>query len=360
MNEHESTLTWLPECSPEAVRRGLRVAAPDLAGARIDLRTRGPLSPRSRRATALLNGKFVLKFAWSQPAAALAREARTLQALADLSLSVPRPLLVSWTPMLFLYRRIEGEPFVWDRLGAQPTAGRRAFAASVAHLLAELHAPATLEHVHAAGVALETPLPRVDGDRLRRHLLPRVDAERAAWVTRVLDRVDHVLTASAESLVFLHGDLHGWNMVVDAACTRVIGLLDLELACAGDHHFDLRYLPALAPTLDLTQRVSAEYERATGRRVLPERVLAWNVLTDLGDALWRTEAGVEVIGGPISRRIDGLAARLAAAELDWGGGGPAHDPPGVVTNFPSGPRWLTLGDGVRGRLRVRGQDGVHL
>jgi aminoglycoside phosphotransferase (APT) family kinase protein len=221
--------------------------------------------------------------------------------------------------MLFLYRRIEGEPFVWDRLSAQPTARRRAFAASIADLLAELHAPATLERVQAVGVALETPLPRVDGDRLRRDLLPRVDPGRAAWVTRVLDRVDHVLTASAESLVFLHGDLHGWNMVVDARSSRVIGLLDLERAGAGDYHFDLRYLPALAP-MDLTQRVCAEYERATGRRVLPERVMAWNVLTDLGDALWRTEAGVEVVGGPVSRRIDGLAARLAAAGLDWGGG----------------------------------------
>jgi hypothetical protein len=41
-------------------------------------------------------------------------------------------------------------------------------------------------------------------------------------------------------------------------------------------------------------------------------VMAWHALTDIGDALWRTEAGVEVVGGPLARRVDAMRRRLDA------------------------------------------------
>ena len=43
--------------------------------------------------------------------------------------------------------------------------------------------------------------------------------------------------------------------------------------------------------------------------------VAWHVLTDLGDALWRTEADVEVVAGPIQRRAHDLRT-LLTDELD--------------------------------------------
>lgn len=39
------------------------------------------------------------------------------------------------------------------------------------------------------------------------------------------------------------------------------------------------------------------YERLSGRRPSTERIMAWHILTALGDALWRTEAGVALPGG---------------------------------------------------------------
>ena len=59
------------------------------------------------------------------------------------------------------------------------------------------------------------------------------------------------------------------------------------------------------------------YETDTNRRVLPERVMAWHVRTVLGDALWRTEAGVDLPdGGNLIQWIDEIQDRLAQLHLD--------------------------------------------
>ena len=47
-----------------------------------------------------------------------------------------------------------------------------------------------------------------------------------------------------------------------------------------------------------------------------DRVMAWNVLTVLGDALWRTEAGVALPGGGNAASwVDDLDKRLKALRL---------------------------------------------
>jgi len=74
--------------------------------------------------------------------------------------------------------------------------------------------------------------------------------------------------------------------------------------------------PRLAPTLDLLSVAMESYSVASGRSLDRRRVFAWHVLTDLGDALWRTEQGVEVVDGPLARRFDDLLVRLAAAGVE--------------------------------------------
>jgi hypothetical protein len=62
--------------------------------------------------------------------------------------------------------------------------------------------------------------------------------------------------------------------------------------------------------------VMEAYERCTGRRLAVERVMAWHVLTHLGDALWRTEAGIALPGGGTpATYVDDLAARFASLAL---------------------------------------------
>lgn len=64
-------------------------------------------------------------------------------------------------------------------------------------------------------------------------------------------------------------------------------VVDFEESGAADFHFDVRYLPGNARTLDLLLATARAYERRSGRKVALGRVMAWNVLTVRGDARWR-------------------------------------------------------------------------
>jgi len=67
-------VTCLAEPSEQALRSALRQVAPALAGAGIDLsiRSQSALLPH-RRGSAVLDGAYVVKFAWSEVAAGRVR-----------------------------------------------------------------------------------------------------------------------------------------------------------------------------------------------------------------------------------------------------------------------------------------------
>jgi len=310
-------VTYLADPSEHALRSALRQVAPALAVGGIDLSIRPQNAPlMHRRGSAILDGAFVVKFAWSEVAArSIVQEARILRALADRDLPLPRPLVITSSPALLIYRRIEGVPLTWERACALPADSVGRLAGALARLMAGLHA--STGAMRSGGLRLGPPEAQCDGTRIRRDLLPRLNGRRAAWVKALAGRVEETLAGPGAEPVLLHGDFHGWNFVLDPPLDSVAGLLDLEGAAIGDYHFDFRYLPAQDATLTLLHLVTQEYQRETGRRVSLERVLAWHVLTDLGDALWRTEQGVEVVAGPLPRRVDGLRRRLATAGLDW-------------------------------------------
>ena len=76
-----------------------------------------------------------------------------------------------------------------------------------------------------------------------------------------------------------------------------MAVVDLEECGPGDRHFDFRYLPGNSSSTELMLAIVDAYERHTGETLSLERIMAWHILTALGDALWRTEAGVELPGG---------------------------------------------------------------
>ena len=120
-----------------------------------------------------------------------------------------------------------------------------------------------------------------------------------------------MLAEPVDRPVFLHGDFHGHNLVVDEQAT-VCAVLDLEEAAMGDRHYDFRYLPAQEATLELFAQVAADYEHASGSSIDPRRVMAWHVRTVLGDALWRTESGMPLPEQGTPRAwVDDLARRFA-------------------------------------------------
>jgi hypothetical protein len=139
-------------------------------------------------------------------------------------------------------------------------------------------------------------------------------AWRSDVVTRWFDWVDDVLGPSVSEPVVLHGDFHGYNVVVDRTAT-VKAVLDFEEASVGDHHYDFRYLPAQAPTLDLFLATVDAYELIAERAVAVDRVMGWHIRTVLGDALWRTGARVALPGGGTPQQwIDELELRMTALE----------------------------------------------
>jgi len=88
-----------------------------------------------------------------------------------------------------------------------------------------------------------------------------------------------------------------FNLVCTTGSGRLRLVADFEQASVGDPAFDFRYLPGPIPSPGFLGEVTASYESAAGTTVDPRRVLAWHVRTVLGDALWRSEAGVPLPGG---------------------------------------------------------------
>jgi hypothetical protein len=67
----------------------------------------------------------------------------------------------------------------------------------------------------------------------------------------------------------------------------------------------------MGPDVELLTAVIRHYQQITGRHLSTDRIMAWHLRTALGDALWRSEAGI-----PLSdhrtppERVDDLAARF--------------------------------------------------
>jgi hypothetical protein len=88
-----------------------------------------------------------------------------------------------------------------------------------------------------------------------------------------------------------------FNLVCAPGSGHLCLVADFEQASVGDPAFDFRYLPGPIPSPAFLGEVMASYEAASGTTVYLHRVLGWHVRTVLGDALWRSEAGVPLPGG---------------------------------------------------------------
>jgi aminoglycoside phosphotransferase (APT) family kinase protein len=117
--------------------------------------------------------------------------------------------------------------------------------------------------------------------------------------------------------VLVHGDLHGNNQVWDHGTLRLV--VDLETAGVAEPEYDLRLFPGpdMGPGVELLTAVMRHYQQITGRHLSTDRIMAWHLRTALGDALWRSEAGI-----PLSdhctppERVDDLAARFKMLGID--------------------------------------------
>ncbi|MEV0717461.1 aminoglycoside phosphotransferase family protein [Asanoa sp. NPDC050611] len=259
----------------------LREVAPELAGGAIELRARRVESdPVWWSSTAVVDGRFVAKFAWSRPAAArVAREIGVLAALSGPYL--PEVVASSLDPVLLVTRRVPGaslfevvDSIDRDQAGAQ-----------LAEFLAALHA-APVGGLPEARLGPQHPAStRVLRERLRPWL--RDDQHGTLW--SLCEWTDATLS-DRRAAVLVHADLHGDNQVWSGDRLRVV--VDFETAGVAEPEYDLRSLPGTGPGVELLTATVRHYRRLTGQTLSLGRILAWHLRTTLGDALWQSEAGI--------------------------------------------------------------------
>ncbi|MGW7682475.1 phosphotransferase family protein [Kribbella sp. NPDC054772] len=296
-------MRWLEAGSAEAVGAALRQVAPELTDEPIAVRGGlGETDPRWWAGSAVVGGRFVVKFAWSQPAAVrLAHEIAVLEALGPVLPYLPDVVASSTDPLLLVTRLVPGSALfdVVDSLDLDD-AGRQ-----LAHFLGALHDPATRER-------FETPatLQPATTDTLRAGFPKWARADQRSAVLRWCDWADDVLATPGPG-VLVHADLHGGNQVWDGGQLRVV--VDFETAGLHEPEYDLRCFPGTGPGVELATATIRHYQTTTGRQLSVDRVMAWHLRTALGDALWRSEAGVPL---PDHRTppewVDDLAGRFAA------------------------------------------------
>lgn len=309
------TQRWLDAPTEDAVRAAVSVVLPDAAALVVSFTKTVAAGNEWRRATARLGDEYVVKFAWTQEACALLeREIAIHTELERAAPDVPQPALVatSQLPLLLIRRFVPGRPGPWGNEATSMSEGaRKVMAAQMARVLANLHRHDLVPTAQRLG--LVDPEAQSDTEGLLEEFLPLITPEHADRVRATCAWVDEVLREPTER-VLLHGDLHSFNIVFDQDWSDVLAVLDFESASLGDPAFDFRYLPAQQPKLQVLCDVLEVYEQRARRSVPLERVLAWHALTALGDAMWRTQAGVEIPGGgDADHAVDALDGLFALA-----------------------------------------------
>lgn len=312
-------MKWLAECSAEALGEALRSVAPELSSGPVTVPVPDPAikgDPLWWSSSAVAGERFIVKFAWSRPAALrLAHEIGVLAALAREPRVpfLPEVVASSTDPVLLITRLVPGVSLFKVISSIDPDrAGQQ-----LACFLAALHDPSARQRAEAVagtlgGVRLQPATTRTLRERFGRWVRPH----QRRVIMRWCDWCDAVL-ASPGPAVLVHGDLHGNNQVWDLGKLRLV--VDLETAGAAEPEYDLRHFPGpdMGPGVELLTAVMRHYRQITGRQLSTDRVMAWHLRTALGDALWRSEAGIPLTDHRTPpERVDDLAARFTMLGID--------------------------------------------
>ncbi len=306
----------MAEQSVSELRAALRRALPGLDDESIALNAKaGRVDPLWCSGSAVIGGTLVAKFAWSQVAAVRThREGQILLALRQAAphLQLPEVIATSAAPVLVVTRLVPGGPLTSGGIAALASSGVDRVAADLAGFLAGLHDPSVLDKVRPLA-PMVAPEPQADTASLRQRFGRWVNQQQRDTVLRWCDWTDTVLRGPGPSEVLVHGDLHGHNQVWDIGIPALRAVVDFDMCGPIDAEFDFRYLPGQASETALFSAVVRHYRRESGRDLDTERVMAWHIRTVLGDALWRSEAGVALPGGgDPSAWVDELGQRMAA------------------------------------------------
>ena len=320
-------LGWLSEYSESALRSALRAAGAGLDRLPIELTGTNDLSrPTWASGSATVDGRFLAKFAFSEPTAVRVwHEACVLSLLGEQpAFDVPDVVAASPDPACLATRIVRsGVPLSYELVRGPIPKRVASLAAELARFLANLHAPQILALARKRlNDPLRIPEPGLQAttDELRLRLTPMIQARQRARLRRWCDWVDEQLAAPATT-VFVHGDFHPYNQLWDAQELRLVLVADFETSGIAEPEYDFRVIPSFGPGIDLLTSTIDEYQALTGRRLSLERIMALHLRTSLGDALWRTEAGLPLLlprpgGGTPDDYVDELAARFALLGIE--------------------------------------------
>jgi aminoglycoside phosphotransferase (APT) family kinase protein len=308
-------MRWLCDPSPASVAEALLAVAPQLSGLVVDIPDlAGRRDPEFRSSSAALGRDFFVKFAWSEPAARrLLHQIRVLEALAGEPAVpfLPEVAASGTDPPILVTRRVRGSS-LFRVVGSSD---REYAGMQIARFLAALHGDEARGRVEAVAGAVPAWYPLVTTGALRERFGRWVTPEQQRKVVRWCDAADEIL-AGPRPRVLVHGDLHGDNQVWRGGELKAV--LDFENAGAGEPEYDLRAFPGpgMGPGLELLSAVTRHYERIAGRALSAERLMAWHLRQALGDALWRSEAGIAL---PDHRTPGEWVADIAARFRSHGG-----------------------------------------
>jgi aminoglycoside phosphotransferase (APT) family kinase protein len=231
-------LGWLSEYSEPKLRGALRVAGAGLDRLPIELTGTNDLSrPTWASGSATVDGRFLAKFAFSQPTAVRVwHEARVLELLADLpAFDVPDVVGASPDPACLATRIVErGVPLSYDLVRASMPEQVDALGAELARFLANLHAPQILALARdRLDDPLRIPEPGLQArtDELRLRFTPMIQAGKRVRVRRWCDWVDEQLAVPTEA-VFVHGDFYPDNQLWDPRELRLLLVVDFETSAS--------------------------------------------------------------------------------------------------------------------------------
>ena len=310
-------MKWLAECSVAALREALGAVAPELSGYPVTVP--GPVGkqdPLYHSGSEPLGERFIVKFAWSRPAAfRLAREIGVLTVLGREPKVpfLPQIAASSTDPLLLITRRVPGVSLfeVVDSID------RDRAAEQLASFLAALHHPAARERTEAAvGTLTGVQLPPATTGTLRDRIGTWIRPHQRRAVMRWCDWADAAL-ASPGPDVLVHGDLHGDNQVWDHDELRLI--VDFETIGAAEPEYDLRGFPGpdMGPGVELLAALMRHYQQLTGRQLSVDRIMAWHLRHALGDVLWRSELGIPLADHRTPPEwVEDLAARFSALDIN--------------------------------------------
>ncbi len=306
-------MRWLAECSAAA----LRAVAPELSGYPVAVPgPAGKQDPRWHSGSVPVGERCFVKFAWSRPAALqLAHEIGVLAALAREPAVpfLPEVVASSTDPLLLITRRVPGASLFDVIDSVDPDRAAR----QLVRFMAALHHPAARRRGEAAVGPLAGPvLPPATTATLRGRLGTWVRPGQRRTVLRWCDWADAMLSSPGPA-VLVHGDLHGDNQVWDHGELRVV--VDFATAGAAEPEYELRAFPGpgMGPGLDLLTAVMRHYRQFTGRRLSPDRVMAWHLRQALGDVLWHSEAGLPLNDHRTPPEwVEDLAARFSELGID--------------------------------------------